>query len=110
MSAGPDEDAIAARLETVAAGYLGALDHVALASRVAGRMAAEYPEVIDELEALGLTPPGVAKVTALVSILTATTIAADVLEAAELEAAYHAGDPPASTIGDVTTDDGTPAT
>lgn len=102
-----DTDPAAAHLERAAAGYLANLDHVAIAHRVAGRLHAEYPEVLEELAALGLDPAGVAKVTALVSILTATTIAGDVLEAAELEAAYHGTPGPASTIGDVSSDDGT---
>ncbi len=101
-----DED-VADELAEVAAGYLANLDHVAIAARVAGRLHEEYPDVLEELAALGLTPAGVAKVTALVSILTATTIAGDVLEAAELAAAYRAPAAPASTIGDVSSDDGT---
>lgn len=108
VSAGaPDEDlATAEQLATTAAGYLGQIDHVAVATRVAARLHTEYPEVVADL---GLPDELLARVVALSSILTVTTMVGDVLEAAELAAAFALD--PASTLdpmsdGPTASDDG----
>lgn len=102
MSAGAPEPSIdPTGLGEVAAGYLAAVDHQALAARVMVRAASSYPDVLAELEAGGLPAAQIARVIALSSILTTTTIVADVLEAAELATllAAPAAERPTGSLG-----------